>query len=115
MASVFGKRLKQMLWEKEITQKSLAQMLGMTEKSISSYVRGHATPTLENLAQIAKILNISTDYLVGAINEPRPLNSELTDDFSEEILMIRRSYAAMSDKERKAIMQLTKSLTSDED
>lgn len=60
-----GKRLKSLREEKELTQKDLADMLGLTPKAISFYELGSREPSSEVLINMARILDTTTDYLLG--------------------------------------------------
>lgn len=60
-----GKRLKSLREEKELTQKDLADMLGLTPKAISFYELGSREPSGEVLINMARILDTTTDYLLG--------------------------------------------------
>lgn len=58
-------RLKQLRKENDMTQKDLADKLGIVRTAIANYETGRATPDSETLSLIASILNVSTDYLLG--------------------------------------------------
>lgn len=51
-------RLKEVLKEKGVTGKELAQRLGMTETSISRMLNGLQYPKIETLLNIATALNV---------------------------------------------------------
>jgi hypothetical protein len=53
---------------------------------------------------------VSADFLIGARDDFRHLEGT-TDEISNDILMIRRSYASMTDKERELIRELVHTLT----
>lgn len=108
---LFGKRLKQALIEKDIKQRDLAKELNISPKQISSYVNGYALPTPYGLRQIAEQLNISSDFFLGLINEPTAIKRDDTDPLlSEEILMMRRSYAQMPEETRRALQELVNTI-----
>lgn len=65
---MFSNRLKQLREDLGITQEELAKRLNLTQSTIAYYENGRKTPTLENAIIIAKIFNISLDYLVGLSN-----------------------------------------------
>ena len=56
----FGNTLKTLRLRKNMTQAQLAQKLGLTKSVISAYETG-----LRLLIHIARIYNVSTDYLLG--------------------------------------------------
>ena len=63
-----GKRLKALREENGLTQKDLADKLSLTPKAISFYELGAREPSGEALINMAKILETSTDYLLGNTN-----------------------------------------------
>lgn len=63
-----GKRLNEVLAQKNIMQKELAKHIGVTDNTVSYYLSGERCPDIEKLIEIAKFLNVSTDYLLGASN-----------------------------------------------
>lgn len=57
-------RLKVVLAEKKRTNKWLAEQLGKDTATISKWCTNNAQPTLENLLQIAKCLEVDINELV---------------------------------------------------
>ena len=57
-------RLKVVLAEKKRTNKGLAEQLGKDPATISKWCTNNAQPTLENLLQIAKCLEVDINELV---------------------------------------------------
>ena len=71
-----GERIQEMRKSKNLTQKELAIMSGTSEITIRQYEIGKREPRIEQLCRIAKVLNVSTDYLLG-----------LSDTKSTDVLM----------------------------
>ena len=61
----FGNALKTLRLREDMTQAQLAQKLSLTKSVISAYETGLRLPSYEVLIQIAKIFNVTTDYLLG--------------------------------------------------
>ena len=61
----FGNTLKTLRLRKDITQAQLANKLGLTKSVISAYETGLRLPSYDILIHIARIYNVSTDYLLG--------------------------------------------------
>lgn len=62
----FGNTLKRILDERGISQKWLAEAAQTNEATISRYITGsNKNARLDILVDIAKALNVSTDYLLG--------------------------------------------------
>ena len=70
--SSLGSRIKEYRKKRGYTQAQMAERLGMTEANFSSYERDKSKPPSEKLSQIASILNVSTDYLLGFTDDPTP-------------------------------------------
>lgn len=67
----FSDRLSSVLRERNITQKELANAIGVQPATISTYLRkeNQKTPNITMTSAIAKYLNVSIDWLCGLDNE----------------------------------------------
>lgn len=61
-------RLRQLLKTKGLTQAALAERLGVSEMTVSTWVNGHRFPSVEVLDRVAGILDVKFTEL---FNEPR--------------------------------------------
>jgi len=62
-------RIKEVLEEKGIKQKWLAEKLGKSYNMVNSYVQNRRQPSLEDLYRVAKILNVEAKELLVPIKE----------------------------------------------
>jgi len=62
-------RLKELLKEKEITGKELAEKIGISETGMSNIVKGQSLPRQEVLLQIAKLLDVDIRDLFYSTKE----------------------------------------------
>ena len=62
---ILAKRLKELRLENGYTQMQLADKLHIKQQSYIRYEYGSGQPSLETLVELAKIYNVSTDYLLG--------------------------------------------------
>lgn len=69
MTKSMPNRISQLLSEKNMSQKELAQRCEITESAISRYVSGDRVPRGVNLKKIANALGTTTDDLLGQKNE----------------------------------------------
>ncbi len=53
----------------EITQKELANGLGITQQSISRWVSGKGCPKTTDLPKIAKVLNVPVEQVLACFTE----------------------------------------------
>lgn len=88
----FGNNLKTLRLRKKWTQAQLAQKLGITKSVISAYETGLRLPSYDILIHIAKIFNVSTDYLLGLEKKREVDLSGLTE---EEITALLNLIEAM--------------------
>lgn len=63
------KRFRQSL---KLTQRQLAEKIGVPYQSYQTYEYGTATPSAKVIIKIAKAFDVSADYLLGLSDEPRP-------------------------------------------
>ena len=57
-------RLKVVLAEKKVKNKELAEMLGKDAATISKWCTNSAQPSLENLVEISKVLQVDVNELI---------------------------------------------------
>jgi len=69
--SIFSDRLRSSRKEKGITQKAMAENLGIQETSYQHYEYAKREPNHENTVKISNILGVSVDYLLGCTNNPQ--------------------------------------------
>ena len=60
-----GTRISNLLEQQGLSQRELADKIGVTEVSMSRYIRGDRTPKGPIISNIAKVLHTSSDYLLG--------------------------------------------------
>jgi len=51
-----------------LTQREVAQKLGIAQPSYIRYENGKAEPTIENLIKLADLFDVSIDFLCGSKN-----------------------------------------------
>lgn len=61
----FGERLQTLRKSKNLSQKQVANAIGISASVISNYESSERTPSLENLISLAGFYRCSTDYLLG--------------------------------------------------
>lgn len=61
----FGKRLKELREENNLTQKELAEKLGINAVTYLHYEKEQRQPSLELIADIPVFYGVSVDYLLG--------------------------------------------------
>ena len=61
----FGKRLRALRKQKNLTQAQLAAQIGVKNSIISFYEVGDRIPSPEIIVKLASVLHVSSDYLLG--------------------------------------------------
>lgn len=72
MNETLGGRITELLYENRMTQRELANVVGVTEVSMSRYIKGGRVPKGPIIANIALALHTTTDYLLGQEAEEDP-------------------------------------------
>lgn len=58
-------RIKVLREQKGLTQTALAHMLNITRSSVNAWEMGISTPSTQYIIELAKIFDVSADYLLG--------------------------------------------------
>lgn len=62
---MLGQRICQMRTALGWSQVDMAKKLGIAKQTISNWENDNIQPSIEMLIRVAKVLNVSTDYLLG--------------------------------------------------
>lgn len=87
--NTLGEKILELLKKYNMTQRQLADIVGTTEVSICRYVKGERIPRGPVIANIAKALHTTSDYLLG---------TEDIADFESEYYTIHRLIARNASK-----------------
>ena len=60
-----GQKLKTLRAEKKLTQKQVAERVGLAVSAISSYESGERYPSYSTLIKFASMYHVTCDYLIG--------------------------------------------------
>ncbi|MHC1734165.1 MAG: LexA family protein [Erysipelotrichaceae bacterium] len=66
--ATFSERLKRLRKESKMTQRELAEDLGLGESTVSMYEQGYREPDFETLAKIAEYFNVDLNFMLGRID-----------------------------------------------
>lgn len=67
---IFPQRLKSARLLRGYSQEQLAERAGMPPSSIAHFETGTRKPSFESLRKLAIALEITTDYLLGTVDQP---------------------------------------------
>jgi len=63
-----AERLKELRIDKEVSQKKVAEEIGISQSVYCDYENGKVEPTASIIIKLANYFNVSTDYLLGKEN-----------------------------------------------
>jgi len=86
-----GARIQNMIDDRDTNQTKLARQLGIRVNTFNGYIKGHHKFPPDTFADIAKALNVSTDYIFGLTDIPEP-PMRLTKSEQALILTLRGLY-----------------------
>lgn len=69
----YYKRIKEIREDRDIKQKEIAEILQTDQSYYSKYERGLHPMTADQIIILCRYYNLSADYLLGIINEPRQI------------------------------------------
>ena len=105
---MIGQTIKELRKDMDCTQSKLADVLGVTQDSISLWENGKRIPDTQYVVDMAKFFDVSVDYLLGLSDEYKSarlqterLQPSLT--FEERELLQR--YRNMSEKSKALLTQ----------
>lgn len=82
---LLSENIKNLRKQSNMTQKELADFLGVHVSSVCKYESGAAVPTPDAITRLAKFFSVSTDYLYGVEHY------EMNDDVDEMKEMLKSS------------------------
>ena len=92
-----GNIILELLIDKNISQKELAQKLNSAPSTLNGYLKGHRSPDYQTLIRLADFFDVSTDYLLGKKNSP---------ELKPEEIRILKLYNSLSEDNKKLAFDL---------
>jgi len=105
------------------SQKQVAMILGVKPPQISKWESGAGSPSRENCVKLAKIYNVSTDYLLGLTDDPTPavvsadpwdVETAFSDPQDDSIRIMARGMGRLSPENRQKLLDVAKTLFSED-
>ena len=97
----FGEKVKKLMDEAGMSQKTLARESGISESSICRYLSGELKPRMDVASNIAKALGVTTSYLLGE-EEGLPAR----DSFKETVSIVTRNRKKLSAAQKAEIIKI---------
>ena len=70
---MLAKRLKELREGKKYTQQQIAEKIGLKRAAYGAYETGLNTPDAQTLLKLANIFDVTTDYLLGRVDNKKQL------------------------------------------
>ncbi|MCM1114543.1 MAG: helix-turn-helix domain-containing protein [Clostridium sp.] len=70
---IFNQRAKNLREDLDLTQEQIAELLNVSRVTVNRYENDKYDMKLTYAIELAKIYNVSLDYIAGLTDEPRPL------------------------------------------
>ena len=90
-----GNRIRTSRVEKNLSQEALAEEIDISRTHMGCLERGEKAPSLDALASLAQVLDVTTDWLLGLTNMPQ--FSVLTDCTKEESVILTQNMHNLKD------------------
>ncbi len=68
---MYFQRIRDLREDRDMTQREVADILGIQQTVYSRYERGYQTIPVEHLLNLADYYNVSADYILGRTNNKR--------------------------------------------
>ncbi len=92
-----GKRIQELLDARNMSRKELADATGLTEAAISRYITGTRMPKSISLSAIAKALDVTSDELLGNVNDT-------IDEVDDAIRLVARNAGSITKEQKKYLI-----------
>lgn len=66
-------RLRDLREDMDLTQDQLVKILEMHKTTYTNYEQGKREPPFELIIKLAKLYNVSIDYIAGITDDPKPI------------------------------------------
>lgn len=100
-AEIFPVRLRSARETRGLNQSDLAEKCGFQTSAISHFETGSRKPSFDSLRRLAEALDVSTDYLLGRVNEAKGFTGADK---------LHRHYDALTDADRRMADDFVKML-----
>lgn len=70
---MYYEKIKKIRKERKITQKDIADKLKIKHQQYQRYETGKNIMPVTYLKEICELLNVSSDYILGLCDDPKPL------------------------------------------
>ena len=102
MGEKFNENLKAARERKGLSQKEVAENIGVAKSTYSLYESGNREPNVQTIKKISDLLNVSADDLLGIEEEQQTIAAHFDgDEYTEEELDEIKQFAVFVKSKRK--------------
>jgi transcriptional regulator with XRE-family HTH domain len=90
-ATLLGNRIRDRRTAQKISQKDLATEVGVSPSAINQYEKGEKIPSTSTLIRLAEVLDVSSDYLLGASDKDEIFLNKKVAQVFKDFMTLNRS------------------------
>lgn len=72
----YRERLRDIREDRDLTQAELGKLLAKSQQGYNHIEAGRAELKIDDLVKLCRFYDLSADYIIGLINEPRSFNEK---------------------------------------
>lgn len=103
-------RIKELRLRKELKQVELAEIIGMSQSSLSGYESGKIEPDQETLIRLSEFFDVSIDYLLGISELKKAPTLEQVD--AEELQLLKELVDQLTPEQQQELLRYGRYLAS---
>ena len=103
-------RIKQLREEKGLSQRALAQKIGVSFKAVNFWESGKVEPSAKYICALADVFECTCDYLLGRSDDLGNVN--VMRELSEEEKLLLGLYSKLDNRQRKEVIDFINFLIS---
>lgn len=108
--SIVSERLKELLREKHISFRKLADMTGIKKSSVANYVNGARPIPLDKLQDIAAALGVDPSWLIGWADDRSGIQIEQLDNIEPLEDELLTSFSALNRRNQTFVLKMIQEL-----
>ena len=95
--------LKKLREDASISQKALADAIGVSQQSVNKYENHNIEPDIETLIRIADFFETSVDYLIGHTSVRRKIEEVHIFELNERESKVMEQYRSLTSKQKACV------------
>ena len=103
--------LKKLREDASISQKALADAIGVSQQSVNKYENHNIEPDIETLIRIADFFNTSVDYLIGHSSVQHRIEEVRVYELNEHEIRVLEQYRILTPKQKACVNVIMESYT----